>query len=586
METREVELVFEEPVPSPERLHLLPFLGAMGYRGSLPWDLRGFRLRLPRVPRGGTVPFVEAEGTLECVLPPALMRSAAWSMRVERVAWGCHWHINGRPFLSRLDFGPFPPTEIPEQVVNLILAGFFAFPDGVQLPGFLAGLPRLASLMLHRFAYLEDLRILPYCRSLRHLTLLTERLPSLRSMGAMEGLRTLRLVSCYRLNGLDGLQNQESLERLEILHCRGVRDLEPLASTQGLRHLVLLNCGVKDLSPLAGHETLETLVLTDLPRLEKLAPMGPKPRLRELSIHHCPSLANLRCLRELSGLRHCSLHGFTGKRIQHLFALAGLVSLDLSQCILEDQHLLPLLRIPGLEALALTGVEDIQHLYHVEGLFNLRRLEIQGCFNLTTLRFLRYLTRLEVLDLTMCLQVPSLDVLGGLGAIRRLGISAVNPGAMNPEFLSAMPDLVDLRMSGWYRLQDLGCLQWNTRLEILDIRGCHGLTSLAHLANLPQKTSILCDGSHQALLQDGVAHRRPFSITEPGVYHPLILQRTLLGEQPTWPQWPDPRINLGQYHFIQASVREFIEWGRKATTEETVRTAGTADQDRAGKAAR
>ena len=88
METREIELVFEEPVPSQERFHLLPFLGAMGYGGNLPRDLRGFRLRLPRVPRGGTVPFVEAEGTMECVLPPDLIKSGAWSMRVERVAWG------------------------------------------------------------------------------------------------------------------------------------------------------------------------------------------------------------------------------------------------------------------------------------------------------------------------------------------------------------------------------------------------------------------------------------------------------------------------------------------------------------------
>ena len=573
METREIELVFEEPVPSLERFHLLPFLGAMGYGGNLPRDLRGFRLRLPRVPRGGTVPFVEAEGTMECVLPPDLMKSGAWSMRVERVAWGCHWHINGRPFLSRLDFGPFPPTEIPEQVVNLILAGFFSFPDGVQLPGFLAGLPRLASLMIHRFEYLEDLRILPYCRSLRHLTLLTDRLASLRVLGAMESLRTLRLVSCCLLNGLEGLQTQEGLERLEILHCQGVVDLSPLANLNDLRHLVLLDCGVKDLSPLAGNEALETLVLTDLPRLEKLAPMGPKPRLRELSIHHCPKLANLRCLRELSGLRHCSLHGFTGKRVQPVFALAGLVSLDLSRCILEDQHLLPLLRIPGLESLALTGVEDVQHLYHVEGLLNLRRLEIQGCFNLTTLRFLRYLSRLEVLDLTMCLQVPSLKVLGGLGGIRRLGVSAVNPGAMNPEFLSVMPELEDLRMSGWYRLQHLGCLRRNTRLEFLDIRGCHGLSSLAHLASLPEKTNILCDGAHQALLQGGVAHRLAFSQNAPNSFHPMVLRRTLVGEQTRCPQCPDPRIDLGQYHFIQEGVKAFIERARKATSQGAEMTA-------------
>jgi|GEM_PF-5173068 len=567
MDTREVELSFEGAVPPGERDQMLAFLGALGYRGGLPRDLRGFRLRLPRVPRVGTVPIVEEEGTLECVLPSGLSGSPAWSMRVEEVDWGCHWHINGIPFLSRLDFGPFPPSEVPERVVNLILSGFFAFPDCVQLPGFLAGLPLLESLMIHRFAYLDDLRILPYCRSLRHLTLLTDRLTSLRTLNSMEGLRSLRLKCCHCLKGLDGLQNQERLERLEILHCQGVRDLSPLKNLGGLRHLALLDCGVRDLSPLAGHESLETLVLTDLPRLEKLAPMGPKPLLRELSIHHCGRLANLRCLRELSGLRHCSLHGFTGKRIQPVFALANLLSLDLSRCSLEDQHLLPLLRIPGLEALALTNIMDIQHLYHVEGLFNLRRLEIQGCFNLTTLRFLRYLSRLEVLDLTTCMQVPSLEILGDLGTIRRLGVSAVNPGAMDPGFLSGMPDLADLRMAGWYRLRNLGCLRGKNRLEFLDIRGCHGLTSLAHLALLPERTGILCDEAHRTLLHGGVAHRRDFCHSVPGALHPMVIQRTNLGEQPLFPPYPDPRINLGQYNPIETSVKEFIERGRVAIAE-------------------
>lgn len=581
METRIVDLVFEGPVPPDEREHLLPFLNGLGWQGTLPRDLRDFSLGLPSVPTGGTFPLVDSEVTLECVLPATLLNSPVWSVRVEDRPWGRDWLVNGRPFLSRLDRGPFPPSQVPVEVVNLLFAGYFSFPDCRQLPGFLAGLPRLESLMLHRFAFLEDLRVLAYCGALRHLSLATERLPSVRILTDLRGLRTLRLEGCYCLAGLDGLQFLENLEKLEIRHCPLVRDLGPVGNLRDLRHLALVDCDVADLSPLAHLESVETLTLADLPRLEKVAPMGPKPRLRDFSVHQCPKVANLRCLHELEGLRHCSLHGFTGKRVQPVFALPNLASLDLSGCTLEDQALEGLLRIPGLEALALTAVEDPQHLYQVECLLNLRRLEIQACIKLTTLRFLRYLARLEVLDLTMCLQVPSLDVLGGLGAIRRLGISAVNPGAMDPGFLSGMPNLTDLRMSGWYRLQNLGCLRRNTRLEQLDIRGCHGLTSLAHLAAMPERIFILCDEPHREMMRGGLADHRQLSSTDPEIFHPLVIQRYNLGHQPLWPPFPDPRMDLGQHHLVQTCVRSFINWGRKATNQGTARTA---NQNRARKA--
>ena len=509
-----------------------------------------------------TLAIQEPDGTVwKTPRPP--QHGRIWRLEVEDTGWGSHWRINGKPVLTWLEDGIFPAALVPEQVVNLVLAGFEAFPDCHQLPGFLAGLPALESLMIHQFAYLDDIRALPYCASLRHLTLCTERLRSLRILEGCGNLRTLRLAGCFCLRNLDGLESLENLERLEVMHCPSLHDLGALGKCRNLRQLALVNCGVSNLSPLAGAEGLETLVLSNLGHLGKVTPMGPKPLLRELSIHDCPKVANLNCLRDMRELRHCSLQGFRGRRVQPVFSLPELRSLDLASCTLEDRDLLPLLRLPRLEALALTGALDVQHLYHVEGLLNLRRLELQGCINLTTLRFLRHLQRLETLDLTLCLQAGPLDLLNRLESLRRLGISAISPAVMDPGFLRSMPGLRDLRMAGWYRLRDLRCLGDNTQLESLDIRGCHLLADLRQLEGLPGLYSLKCDAPHLERMAGGLDRLKAFANTEPGNLHPLIIQRTDLGRETLWPCLPDPRIDMSQYRLIQGSVINFLRVSRR-----------------------
>lgn len=563
---RSHELVVEGPVPAWERRNLARFLAALGNQTRIPADPRGARFRLPSVPASGSIPLPHEEGNLECVLPSWLTGASLWTLRVEDAHWGCHWHINGRPFLTRLNNGPFPTSRVPEEVVNLSLAGFFSFPDARQLPGFLAGLPRLESLEIYRFAFVVDLRVLRHCRSLRHLTLSAERLPSLVDLGGQENLRTLRLLRCHNLTGLRGVETLGELTRLEIHHCQSVRDLGPLASHGRLRDLVLLDTGTANLSPLAGMYRLETLVLADLCRLAQVAPMGPKPQLRELSIHHCPRVANLRCLRDLAGLRYCSLHGFTGKRVQSVFSLENLRSLDLSGCSLEDRDLLPLLRLQRLEALALTGAINLQHLYNVAGLAKLRRLELQGCYNLTTLGFLRPLRHLAELDLTLCTQSGPLDVLARLGGLERLAVSAVAPEAMDPGFLAKLPALRDLRLGGWFGLRDLSCLQALQHLDLLDIRGCHGLANFSHLAEVPNLSTLVCDQHQVGPIRDALVGQDTVCLTNPNILFPMVHLRSDTRKAQSDPLIPDPRVNPGQFEHVQEGVEAFMDLARRACT--------------------
>jgi Leucine-rich repeat (LRR) protein len=432
------------------------------------------------------------------------------------------------------------------------------FPDFQQLPWFIGSMPHLESLALIHLSWLRDIWTLGDCHQLKYLTIAGDKLPSIRPLAGSADLRTLRLFVCSNLESLEGVETLQKLSHLEIDYCTNIRNLTPLNDLKSLRKLRIRGSDIQDLTPLAGLDQLESLALVNMPKLRKITTMGSKALLSDLTIHNCKLVANLKPLLQMEALRACSLHGFKGKQICPVFSLKNMKSLDLSMCTMEDRDLFGVLKLLQLEAVALSGALDPQHLDNIAALVGLRRLELQGCVSLTTLTFLKYMKNLVDLDLTCCWNGGSLDALAHCPALEKLSLSAYNFREMNPAVLECLPRLRELKMAGWAGLKDLSCLKSLLHLEQLDIRHCTSLENIDHLAGLTHLNNITCDPSHLELMTEGLQGLRKLANAESRISYPFIFERT----EPfpgSIPHGPDPRINFKMYNDLDELVQNYAK---------------------------
>lgn len=545
-------------IPKQEIYPLMAFLMAMGFKGQFPEKIEGHPFVVVNPPSSRTILIRNTTVFLEYVLPRGVLEQSKWIIEINEDSTGNHWHINGIPFFSRLEFGPSATMNLPLQVVNLMIIQNVNFPDFQQLPWFIGSMPHLESLALIYVGWLRDIWTLGDCHQLKHLTIAGDNLRSIRPLAGSANLRTLRLFFCSNLESLEGVETLQKLSHLEIDYCAHIRNLTPLKDLKSLRKLHIRGSDIQDLSPLAGLDQLESLALVNMPKLRKITTMGSKPLLSDLTIHNCKLVANLKPLLQMESLRACSLHGFKGKQICPVFSLKNMKSLDLSMCTMEDRDLFGVLKLLQLEAVALSGAINLQHLDNLTALVGLRRLELQCCVNLTSLTFLKYMNNLVELDLTCCWHAGSLDALAHCPALEKLSLSAYNFREMNPAILERLPQLRELKMAGWAGLKDLSCLKSLLHLEQLDIRHCTSLENIDHLAGLTQINNITCDPSHLELMTEGLQGLRKFANAESRISYSFIFDRT----EPfpgSIPHMPAPRTNYKMYKEFDELVQKYAK---------------------------
>ena len=545
-------------IPKQEIYPLMAFLMAMGFKGQFPEKIEGHPFVVVNPPSSRTILIRNTTVALEYVLPRGVLEQGKWLIEIDEDSIGNHWHINGTPFFSRLEFGPSAPRTLPVQVVNLMIIQNVNFPDFQQLPWFIGSMPHLESLALIHLSWLRDIWTLGDCHQLKYLTIAGDKLPSIRPLAGSADLRTLRLFVCSNLESLEGVETLQKLSHLEIDYCTNIRNLTPLNDLKSLRKLRIRGSDIQDLTPLAGLDQLESLALVNMPKLRKITTMGSKPLLSDLTIHNCKLVANLKPLLQMESLRACSLHGFKGKQICPVFSLKNMKSLDLSMCTMEDRDLFGVLKLLQLEAVALSGALDPQHLDNIAALVGLRRLELQGCVSLTTLTFLKYMKNLVDLDLTCCWNGGSLDALAHCPALEKLSLSAYNFREMNPAVLECLPRLRELKMAGWAGLKDLSCLKSLLHLEQLDIRHCTSLENIDHLAGLTHLNNITCDPSHLELMNEGLQGLRKLANAESRISYSFIFERT----KPfpgSIPHRPAPRTYCKMYKEFDELVQKYAK---------------------------
>jgi Leucine-rich repeat (LRR) protein len=249
---------------------------------------------------------------------------------------------------------------------------------------------------------------------------------------------------------------------------------------------------LRDLGPLGRLPSLKKLQIRSAPLLTDLSPLATFTGLEELEVDGA-SLRDLSPLVGLTGLRRLRVHTDEGLDLAPLRALVGLEDVSLGGC----SDLAPLLDLPSLKALSVSGQNTAPDLEPIRALVGLRDLNLFG-FEVDPSDIVRPLRSLTHLKLHGC------KALSGLGALEHLTELEELDLAMNP-----VTDLVPLRfltklrvlnlfgtaIRSWPPLRDLPCLE-DLNVMCTSLPGFAGIehgTSLRQLVAGPSDTRAYAD---------------------------------------------------------------------------------------------
>jgi hypothetical protein len=265
----------------------------------------------------------------------------------------------------------------------------------------------------------ENPRLLPAVRSLRHLTRLSAHLPRGTSLECLTGLPALTHVRASgREESLSQLAGHSRLETIWFKVTGAIRDVAPVLDLPSLTDLYLYpnrwEAGLRFLSRLPP---LDGLGLEGLDEVRDLAMLAEQPSLRALYLYGCRGLTDAGLLRPYTDLGElvlsranlgraywdeiASFHPrITFVRAEHddwIEGLTGIARLPLSNLGLLDcprvTDLGPLSEVGGLERLELTDGSplDLAPLATLSALRTLKLHDLTGEVNLAPLAGLRNL---------------------------------------------------------------------------------------------------------------------------------------------------------------------------------------------------
>jgi NACHT domain len=286
-----------------------------------------------------------------------------------------------------------------------------------------------------------DLSFLPLLRGLSTLTIETDDVIDMRSVGA-----------CARLRRLD---------------VRG-------------------GAGVFDLRDLAGCQELEQLTLAGFSSLEALDGVQRLSKLRKLSVSEAPLVSCTALSDGLDGLTDLHLDGVAVSDLSPLAGLRGLKSLFLRTQVLESEALLALAELEELEDVSLDFDQDVPLFPLIEAT-GLRRLVLApGSGEIEFVPLGRPERPLEELVLVGARAIHELERVAEIGPVRRLTLDR-----LPIESLDGLPDgIVELRLMHLDSLSDVGALATAPSLEKLTVLNCAAIDKRGLRRALPADAEL------------------------------------------------------------------------------------------------
>jgi internalin A len=212
----------------------------------------------------------------------------------------------------------------------------------------------------------------------------------LTPVGSLEGLEDLK-VSNAKMTTLAPLEKLVHLERLNLVNSSLLTDIGALAVLPNLKDLQFFANQVRDLGPVGAASQLRTLTIRNVS-----APLDPLARLGSLEQLEVDAKGDLWPLSTLTGLRSLSLWGGRVSEPAPLGKLVGLQSLDVSSAHVSTVDFASTLR--QLKNIDLDYDRDLKDLKPLRGLPALTDVEAAetAIDDLTPLATCPHLARLKV----------------------------------------------------------------------------------------------------------------------------------------------------------------------------------------------
>ncbi|MFA4986414.1 MAG: hypothetical protein WC712_07515 [Candidatus Brocadiia bacterium] len=339
----------------------------------------------------------------------------------------------GRPMVILLES---PPPECFPLLNKLELAGLIIQAYVLREQFTVSGLPHLRFLTLFDATALKEITLDKSLSALQSLTLWrSPELASVKGMADLPNLKYLTITGSKSLTG-ESFSTAGPLEGICLRDCPSLSSLKQLKLGPETQHADFRGCtGLTDVSSLSVCASIRRIFLSGSPLLTDVTVLAGMKHLEILEISECPALAELPDLGGSTALSSLAVRGTAIKDLSFLGKCAAVVNLDVS---------------------------DSPNLASIEGV--------------------RSLGRLEVIRLTRCPKIRSIESLAGKQALRAL--LACKCGVTTLEGLSGLTAILLLRMMDCPDLKDISAIEGLVSLESLALSGCPNIASLAPLYSL------------------------------------------------------------------------------------------------------
>ena len=207
-----------------------------------------------------------------------------------------------------------------------------------------------------------------------------EEIPDL---SAAVSLRYLELDECAELLSIEEVSHLKNLEDLTIFNGFSIDELDPISELGSLRKLRLVACsGCWDFGPVGDLVSLEWLTISHTRAFEDLGWACALTNLDRLSLYECTALYDIDDIVELISLTRLELNNCTSITDgSPLSDLTGLQYLSLNRTNIDSVEFVE--RLEYLETLYLVGCSELIDIPCLDGLSNLKLINVNGCSSLS-----------------------------------------------------------------------------------------------------------------------------------------------------------------------------------------------------------
>lgn len=291
----------------------------------------------------------------------------------------------------------------------------------------------------------------------------------------------------------------ESWDEREV--SQGLQALASLSPAEkadvAIASLNIAGAGIEDFTAFSGLKALRELQLSDCTSLRSTVGVAALPGLRELTLSKCPRLETLRELSECAAtLEECRFE--LCRSLEELGPIQGLTNLRALE--LSNVGNLPDLQaIVGLSRLRWIKIENFATIDELED-------ECDHSGHVTDLSPLRGMRELSTLHLCGQSRLSDLGPLAGMAQLDVLRVAGCSSLAiLDP--LSGLANLQSLDLTDCVSIEDLAPLSGLKKLRHLTLRGCRGVASLRPIHAL-HALEVLSIGGCEALDPTEVASLR------------------------------------------------------------------------------